>query len=206
MDYPDDPPILAIFKWATNADLILAAHKLGYLEDDWLTLDMTFGKGVWWKRYRPKTLITNDLKKGSPQMRFDFCRAPFADNTFKVVAYDPPYKLNGTPNKATDEPYGVEVPTRWQDRMDLIYAGVREGCRVTSDVLLVKCQDQVCSGNVRWQTHEIYKLALECGMYLEDELHMEGGRPQPKKNPDGSIRRQVHARRNFSTLMVFRKA
>jgi hypothetical protein len=41
---------------------------------------------------------------------------------------------------------------------------------------------------------------------MVDRLEMVGGaRPQPKKNLDGSPRRQVHAHRNLSSLLVFRK-
>ena len=50
----------------------------------------------------------NDLGKGHPDIRFDFCHPPFASNTFDVVVYDPPYKLNGKPDADVDERYGVE--------------------------------------------------------------------------------------------------
>ncbi len=65
--------------------------------------------------------------------------------------------------------------------------------------LLLKCQDQVCSGQVRWQTREFADHAEQLGMRLVDALHLLGHRPQP------AGRRQVHARRNYSTLLVLRK-
>ena len=67
-------------------------------------------------------------------------------------------------------------------------------------VLLLKCQDQVCSGKVRWQTIEFANHAASCGgMTLEDVFMPTGHRPQP------GGRRQLHARRNYSSLMVFQK-
>lgn len=66
-------------------------------------------------------------------------------------------------------------------------------------MLLVKCQDQVCSGKVRWQTIEFAGHAVELGSRLVDQLHLPSYRPQP------AGRRQIHARRNYSTLLVLRK-
>lgn len=48
--------------------------------------------------------------------------------------------------------------------------------------------------------------ALSLGLVVHDRLEMIGNvGPQPKKNPDGSPRRQSHARRNLSTLFVLRR-
>ena len=35
-----------------------------------------FRRGAFWKKYRPDRLVTNDLGKGSPEIRFDFRYAP----------------------------------------------------------------------------------------------------------------------------------
>lgn len=64
-------------------------------------------------------------------------------------------------------------------------------------MLLVKCQDQVVSGRVVWQTKQVAE-ALGDTMRLVDELHLPSYRPQP----DGV--KQVHARRNYSTLQIYK--
>lgn len=194
--------ILACDKWRSNADLILDVHNLGYIKDEDLVLDATLGKGTFWKKYRPPFLITNDLGKGLPDIRFDFRYPPFPYGVFDVVVFDAPYKLNGTPTEEVDERYGVEVPTRWQDRMQLIKDGVvgLNHSLTPGGLMLLKCQDQVCSGKVRWQTIEFINHATKIGLDLEDMFLFMGGR----KQPDG--RKQVHARRNYSSLLVLRKS
>lgn len=193
--------IVAAAPRTTNADLIVDCRDLDYLRPDDLTLDATFGRGTWWTRWAPERLVTSDLAAGAPMLRADFTRLPFPDRTFDAVAYDPPYKLNGTPDTETDvdERYGVGRSTRWQDRMELMRDGLADCARVARRTLLVKCQDQVCSGQVRWQTLAMIDAAEVRGFDLVDMLHMLGGRPQP------AGRRQVHARRNYSTLLVFQR-
>lgn len=195
--------VLAITDWATNAALIADCHRLGYLRDEWVTLDPTYGYGTFWKDWRPDWLVATDLDlaKSTSLASVDFTDLPFDDRSFDAVVFDPPYKLNGTPTDSVDERYGVhEGGNDWRDRMNLIRAGITECVRVLGDgYLLLKCQDQVCSGKVRWQTHEFTNHAESCGVGLVDRLDMLSYRPQPNG------RRQVHARRNASTMLVFKR-
>ncbi len=199
----DGGPVLAAGDWSTNADLIADVHRLGYLNDDDVVLDPTYGLGRFWQRWRPPFLMACDLNiDRSPMVQsVDFTDLPFDDREFDAVVFDPPYKLNGTPSGKMDEDYGVDEVTRWQDRHTLIRRGIAEAFRVLKPGghLLVKCQDQVCSGAVRWQTREFADYAESLGLRLVDRFDIESYRPQP----DG--RRQVHARRNTSTLLVFVK-
>lgn len=197
--------VLAIDKWKTNGDLIAACADLGYLRDDWVTLDPTYGEGTFWKVWQPGILVGTDI---NPEKRnhhhcqpVDFTALPWLANTFDCVVFDPPYKLNGTPDAALDERYGVDQPTRWQDRMDLIARGLVECDRVYNGVgyLLLKVQDQVCSGKIRWQSYEFTKQAEALGLGLVDRFDFLSYRPQP------ADRCQVHARRNSSQLLVFKR-
>jgi len=189
----------AVHNWPTNGDLIADVAKL-YLQDTCEVFDATYGRGLWWTKWQPRRLITNDLNPDSPaQYHEDFTFLPWDDNSFDAVAYDPPYKLNGKPVLGEfDDRYGVGQYTKWQNRMGLIIDGFRECARVSYGTLLVKCQDQVVSGKVRWQTYELMREAEDIGLKLEDRFDMLGGsRPQPPG------RRQIHARGRGSTLLVF---
>lgn len=194
--------IKAIDKWATNGHLIEDVARLGYLRKEWRTLDCTYGYGTFWKIWQPDELVASDgaVDRSPIGYAVDFTDLPWGTREFYVVVFDPPYKLNGTPDtEGVDERFGVHKVTRWQDRIDLMRRGLVECARVADHHLLVKCQDQVCSGKVRWQTTEMIRTAEKCGFGLVDRFDFLGGRPQ---DPE---RGQVHARHNSSQLLVFRR-
>jgi len=189
--------IPAVHNWRTNAELIRDVASLGYLKERWSTLDATYGLGNFWTLWRPVTLVTNDLAPDSLAMsHHDFRHLPWPDHTFEAVVFDPPYKLNGRPGLG-DERYGVHEQTSWYDRMALIKDGAIECARVCAGNLLVKCQDQVCSGKVRWQTDMVSTAVRNIGLTKIDRFDMLGGAPQPEG------RRQIHARGRGSSLLIF---
>jgi hypothetical protein len=189
--------IPAVHNWPTNGDLIADVAEL-HLQGITTVLDATYGRGLWWTRWQPVKLYTNDLYTEA-EFSYDFRRMPFDGGEFDAVAFDPPYKLNGTPALGEfDDRYGIGVSMTWQDKMRLILNGFEECSRVAKKVVLVKCQDQVCSGQVRWQTIELANLASRRGLRLVDRFDMVGG---SRSQPSG--RRQVHARGRGSTLLVF---
>ena len=198
--------VLAAGPWRNNAELILDVRELGYLSDDQAILDPTWGLGRFWTLWYPRGLVATDLdpEKSPTGEPVDFTDLPWPEETFDAVVLDPPYKLNGTGGShPSDAGYGVATSgVAWQARHALIRLGMSESVRVLkpSGVLLLKCQDQVCSGAVRWQTDEFTAHAETLGLRKIDRFDLATYRPQP------AGRRQVHARRNTSTLLVFRKA
>lgn len=197
-----EDPVLAFGDWSSNAEMIADCARLGYLRKDWVTLDPTYGHGTFWKTWQPTVLVALDLDpaKSIDLTSADFTDLPFEDQSFDAVVFDPPYKLNGRPDPVIDQRYGIHEPTRWQDRMALVRTGIAECARVLGDgYLLVKCMDQVCSGRMRWQTDEFTKHAEQCGLGKVDRLDFPSHRPQPKG------RRQIHAHRNTSQLLVFKR-
>lgn len=197
--------VRAIGTRRTNAALIEDLHTLGWLRDDDLTLDPTYGKGRWWTKWQPTILIKGDaVPQADDVQECNFLKLPFLGQSFDVVAFDAPYKLNGRPSQGgpanLDAAYGVggEEVVRWQDRYDICLWGIDECARVTRRILLVKCMDQVCSGEVRWQTFDFKERAERHGFRLVDSLLVEGYRQQPGKT-------QVHARRDYSTMLVLQR-
>lgn len=200
-DVQTHDPILAIGYAKTNAELMVACRDLGYISG--AVFEPTFGLGRFWTLWRPDDFTASDVDPDrAPDFTADFTDLPVEDDTFDTVVYDPPYKLNGTGGShSSDEAYGVADKVKWQDRMDLCIRGISECVRVLcpGGHLLVKCQDQVCSGRVRWQTFAFTEEALSNGCELVDRMELISYRPQPKG------RSQVHARRNHSTLLIFKR-
>lgn len=197
--------IQAAGAYTSNAELIEALRDLGYLRKEWRTLDPTFGEGVFWQNWRPETLIATDLDvtKSPAGVVVDFTNMPFKLATFDAVVFDPPYRLNGQPDLGEfDHRYGIGKYTKWQDRMQLCIDGITECVSMLKKggYLLVKCQDQVCSGKKRWQTREFSAHAESLGCELVDMMHIL---TTPRKQPAG--RRQVHSRQNYSTMLCLRK-
>ena len=180
---------------------------LGYLRNADRILDPTFGQGTFWRRWQPLEgdVIASDLFTHVDQHwddmaihDWDFTDLYHDDRTFDACTFDPPYKLNGTPSEP-DIRYGVHVPRTISERHELIMSGIQECARVTKRHLLIKCMDQVSSGRVQWQTRIFADYAETCDFHLIDMLHLVGSRAQP------SGRRQVHARRNYSTMLVLER-
>jgi len=195
--------LLAADTFASNGHLVEACAQLGYLVSDAVTLDPTFGKGNWWTRWRPTTLITSDLKTG-----VDFRNLPLGDNSIEQAVFDPPYVCKG--GRATsgmpefDDAYGIDTcPSTPLALQQLIADGMEEVDRVVEprSIVLVKCQDYISSGRLWAGTLHTPFYAVEAlGWTIEDRVEHLAKHPRPQ--PGG--RRQVHFRRNLSTLFVFR--
>lgn len=199
-------PVMAIKNWRSNGHLIADCARLGYLHKEWVTLDPTYGYGTFWTEWRPMQLVACDLnpEKSPIGHAVDFTALPWPDRRFKASVFDPPYKLNGTPSAGRpgdiDERFGVDVGGRdWKARMRLIVAGAKEVARVTDEYLLVKCQDQVVSAKIRWQTRVVEDAVAPLGFGLKDRFDFLGFRPQPE------VKNQLNAWRGSSQLLVFKR-
>lgn len=196
--------ILAAQAWPTNGDLIADVAALGYLRPEWRTLDPTFGRGLWWTRFRPESIVAHDLKLDG----VDFRNLPEGDASFDAVAFDPPYvsvggrTTSGIPDFLAR--YGLaEAPKSPAALQMMIDAGISEIERVLrpGGVLLVKCADYISSGQLWPGTFFTADAGFRVGLRLLDRFEHVAAKPRPQ--PPG--RRQVHARRNLSTLLVFGK-
>ena len=188
----------------SNGVLIAKVARLGYVgfpED--VVLDVTYGRGLWWTRHRPKHLI-----KGEG----DFRHRPEIDDSVPIICFDPPYISTGSrETSSVDDLYdrfGLGEVKGWRAIRQLIDDGLVECARILapSGYLLVKCMDYVESGRKIWNTFYIAGRATQIGLTLVDRFHhLTGGGPQVTVNPDGSPRQQYHAREVTSMLLVFQK-
>lgn len=214
VDLPDESPVLAASTWPTNAHMVEDLARLGYLRATDHVLDPTFENGVWWRRWRPERLTTCHRATDGT----DFRALPFESHTFDAVTYDPPYVCPGGRSTSTIPEFhdrfgmaegGHDDPlfTNPAELQQLIDDGLTEMVRLVKPrgLILTKCQDYNWGGRLWEGATRTRDHAVSLGCTVVDRLeHIGHARPQPAKNLDGSDRPQIHARRNLSTLWVFR--
>ena len=182
-----------------------------YVKPGSIVADVTYGKGVFWRRipdgrYR---LQASDLSDG-----IDCRDLPYEDGAIDCVVLDPPYmhtpggtahtvhtpfeshyRNNGSGNRTTSK-YHEAV-------LELYREAGQEAWRVLRErgVLIVKCQDEVCSNRQRFTHVEIMSAYADLGFIAEDLfVVMRNNRPGVSR-----AIRQVHARKNHSYFLVFWK-
>ena len=203
-------------------DLVLSAHQNGndrifprilslYVSPGSTVADTTYGKGVFW-RHVPKHLYrlkATDIRDG-----VDCRHLPYEDKTVDCVVLDPPYMHSpgGTAHTAhgpMEEHYrnngtGNRTGSRYHEAVVELYrdAGA-EAFRVLRErgVLIVKCQDEVCSNRQRFTHVEIMQAYKQLGFVAEDLfVIVRNNRPGVSR-----VVQQVHARKNHSYFLVFWK-
>lgn len=194
-------PLVGSVLSGVNADVIAAVAPL-YLTGS--VLDVTYGRGLWWRRFRPEQLVAHDLALDG----VDFRDLPHADREFDAVCFDPPYvprhgEDRGIPQRDADfrARFGL-VESRSAAQLEaLISAGMEECARVARRWLLLKCCDyvngrQLHLGHVRVIEHA-ERLGLRCHDLI---VHAAGSGPG-----GGQIVTPLRARRAHSYLLVFAK-
>lgn len=174
--------------------------------------DITYGRGVFWRGV-PKDsyrLFATDIKTG-----VDSRRLPYESGTVDCVVFDPPYMHtpggtahvnhqnyesyygnNSAPN-GTDKKYHEAV-------LDLYFKTAQEAKRVlrVEGVFIVKCGDEVCANQQRLTHVELINEFSQQGFVVEDLFVLvRNNRPGVSR-----VLRQVHARKNHSYFIVFRKS
>lgn len=198
--------VQSVVQCQDNGPLLAAVAQLWIGPGD-IVLDATYGRGLFWTKYRPARLVAHDLALDG----VDFRQLPEADASVDVVVFDPPYIPQGGRETSTLpdflDRYGlVDVPKTHGELDDLLAAGIKEAARVLKPRgrLLVKCMDYVHGGRFRTGRHNVVRSALAVGLEQADEfIHYSGCGPQPSENLDGSPRSQLHSRRAHTFLCVF---
>ncbi len=174
--------------------------------------DITYGRGVFWKDVPTDTynLLATDIKTG-----VDCRNLPYDDASIDCVVFDPPYMhtpggtahvnhqnyenyyANNVGANGTAKKYHEAV-------LDLYFKTVHETKRVLKPegIFIVKCGDEVCANQQRLTHVELINEFTSHGFVVEDLfVLLRNNRPGVSR-----IVRQVHARKNHSYFLVFRKS
>ena len=195
---------------AGNEDVFPEILRL-YVAPKSIVADVTYGKGVFWRKVPEDEyeLLDTDIVTGVD------CRAlPYGDGEIDCVVLDPPYMHSPggtahTGHLALEEHYknnetGNRTGKKYHEAVLALYEeAAGEAFRVLRDrgVLIVKCQDEVCSNRQRFTHIEIIQAYEGFGFVAEDLFVVV------RQNRPGVSRvvRQVHARKNHSYFLVFWK-
>jgi tRNA G10 N-methylase Trm11 len=155
-------------------------------------------------------LLATDLRNGVD------CRSlPYKDGTIDCVVFDPPYMHTpgGTAhvnhqnyesyyrNNAYENGSGKKYH---EAVLDLYFKAANEAYRVLREegIYIVKCGDEVCANQQRLTHVELVNELTKNGFIVEDLfVLLRNNRPGVSR-----ILRQVHARKNHSYFLVFRKS
>jgi hypothetical protein len=181
-----------------------------------IVADVTYGKGVFWRKIPEGDYVLrkSDLKTGT-----DCRHLPYDAGAIDCVVLDPPYMEGlfredeslagaGTHDAFRDHYSNgsrpAELQRKWHDAVVELYVqSACEALRVLKPkgTLIVKCQDEV-SACVQRLTHvEIIMNYLKLGLYCNDLFVVT------RLNKPGitRVKVQLHARKNHSYFLVFKK-
>lgn len=193
---------------ATNDEVFPFILSL-YVEPGSVVADVTYGKGVFWKKV-PKgiyQLFPTDLTSGID------CRAlPYDNGSIDCVVFDPPYMHtpggSAHQNHQNYEEYYKNNQTNSEKKyheavLDLYFTAAKEAWRVLRDggIYIVKCQDEVCANQQRLTHIELVNELQQQGFITED-LFVVTRRSKPGVS---RLITQAHARKNHSYFIVFIK-
>jgi len=174
--------------------------------------DVTYGKGVFWKQIPASKYVlkATDIQKGVD------CRSlPYKDDSIDCLVLDPPYMhtpggtahvghqnyegyyQNNNAKNGSGKKYHEAV-------LDLYFAAGVEAYRVLRNegIFIVKCADEVCANQQRLTHVELINEFSSKGFVVEDLFVLV------RNNRPGVSRmiKQVHARKNHSYFIIFRKS
>lgn len=182
-----------------NAGLIASVAPL-YLDGS--VLDVTYGRGMWWRLFKPETFQGHDLATDG----VDFRKLPYEEASWDTVCFDPPYVPRQGPKPATKiedaayrSRYGLDTPRGPRELERLIFNGMAECSRVARAFVLAKCCDYVNCRRLQLGHLTMIRAGEAAGLRVHDLLILAGG-----TGPGGSqITTVKRARRAHSYLVVF---
>lgn len=201
-DKPVGPIVPSVFVGTNSA--LMSAVSAYYLQGH--VVDLTYGDGRWWDKFRPEPFTAHDKYKGDG---VDFTNLPEADGTYDAVCFDPPYIPQGGVDKSTRAGdaflgrFGLTKSMSDADLWEMVGGGLSEAARVVKPrgFVLVKCMDFVNGPGLTLGHRRVLDMADALNLRCHDLIVHNTG-----SGPGGhNIWTPVRARRHHSYLLVFVK-
>lgn len=161
-------------------------------------LDMTYGKGMFWRGAVSDVAVTSMDRNPARRTDIvaDFTALPFRDAAFDVAIFDPPYQWDmGEKGSIIGKQFGTyrsEAHAR-----QTVQLGAREAWRVSRLGVIVKVQNYIHTSRLVHMTRWVED-AIPSPLY--DEMHLV----TPRKLIVPRWGEQLSLYRNHSTFLVFR--
>ena len=192
-------PVDALVR-GNNADLIKEVAKLYATDPSLRIADVTFGKGVFWKKTPHLNVTGSDLLTVADRP-YDFRNLPYEEKSFDIVVLDPPYLV--FPGKPmVEDRYQNAATTKgmlYPDIRKLYCDGMVEAQRVARRQIWVKCKDTVSAGVQRWLHVDVLRDAEDLGLVGRDLFILDAS----SRTANGRWTVQHHARKPQSYLWIF---
>lgn len=160
-------------------------------------LDMTYGSGNFWDGSAHVDVVGMDRNPARARdVCADFTRLPFADGSFDVAIFDPPYLTDAGHASIMRSRFGSFASVT--DLRAAVEAGAREAWRVGRLGVLVKIQDYKHASRLVRMTRWVEDALAPAELY--DFLHLRS----PSKIRDGKWGDQLSLYTTHSTFMAFR--
>ena len=184
----------------TNAEAV-AGLLARVLPDARPVLDMTYGRGRGWSPKVPTPVTVTGLDLDPARARDvvgDSRSLDFADGSFDVCVFDPPYQWDMGKRKPSIMGGRFGTYGSAEEARASIEAGSREAWRVARLGVIVKVQDYVHASRSWWLSRWVQD-AMPCAPY--DFLPLA----RTRTLNDPKWQRQLSIRRRHATFWVWRK-
>lgn len=195
-----------------NSDIFPRVLQI-YAKEGFKILDMTYGRGVFWKKVdREKyDCLFNDIDSELGDIHLDFRKMDgLNDESFNLAVLDPPYASRSGSGIKCSIDRGYNNRKRMKElgifgteaTMQYYKEGMIEAFRLlkSKGILVVKCMDEIMSGKQQLNHITLINIGIQLGFIVEDLFVLV-----QKNVPTMRHNYQLHARKNHSYYIIFRK-